>query len=142
MKIPKIEVMPELSRELQGGVQHIYRLSNDYSVSVICNSGSYGGDAGLWEVGVLHRDGHLVSTPLITEDDVKGRMTDDEVGVFLLQVARLCKCPEVNELRIKHDRTRKEMIRIGREVVKGRELLDVLTEGVEDDQEKETKETE
>lgn len=50
--------------------------------------GSYGADQGLWELGVLDRDGRLDYNTPIT-NDVIGWLSDDEVSGILARIADL-----------------------------------------------------
>lgn len=74
-----------------GGVQKLYRFDNGYGASVVRFEFSYGGDAGLWELGVIKFDGdewHLTYETPVT-DDVLGYLSDDEVETTLTQIAEL-----------------------------------------------------
>lgn len=67
------------------GVQAIVKLENGYEVSVVKNGMSYGGDKGLYEIGVFagHSAGSTGSDkmcdPLGWGDDVKGWLSPDDV---------------------------------------------------------------
>lgn len=99
---------PILEREhpVGNGVQKVYRFENDYGASVVRfgvsglasfpGGGSYGADAGLWELGVIkfRGEGELdfsltYSTPIT--DDVLGYLSDDDVENTLHQIAALPK---------------------------------------------------
>lgn len=70
------------------GVKKVYRFANGYGASVIRHQYSYGGDVGLWEVGVLGVNGKLCYSTPITED-VIGYLCEDEVRVVLRDIAAL-----------------------------------------------------
>ena len=70
------------------GVQDIYRFKNGYGASVVCSRGSYGGKQGLKELAVLDKDGSLCYDTPVTSD-VIGWLTDEQVEVYLSQIASL-----------------------------------------------------
>jgi hypothetical protein len=70
-----------------GGGQIIYRFPNGYGASVIRHAYSYGGTAGLFELGVLDDKGLCYDTP-VTED-VEGRLSPPDVDRLLLQIKNL-----------------------------------------------------
>lgn len=78
-------------RSNEHGKQVIYRFPNGYGASVIKNAISYGGDEGLWEVGVLKfqaNEPYLDYTTPIT-DDVIGYLDFDGVENVLRQIKNL-----------------------------------------------------
>ncbi len=80
----------DLTSELpcHGGVRKVYIFPNRRGASVIRHSFSYGGDDGLWELGVLNGEGDLdYSTPIT--DDVLGYLTEERVDEILEQIAQL-----------------------------------------------------
>jgi hypothetical protein len=85
-----------------GGSQRIYRFDNGYGASVIQFPYSYGGDIGLWEVGVLEWKGedaddwHLTYDTPIT-DDVLGYLTCDQVTETLNAIAALAPVSAAEE---------------------------------------------
>lgn len=84
--------MKYTERELNGGVQRLYRFDNGYGASVICHSGSYGNDRGLWELAVIrYTDGDKYvldySTPIT--DDVIGYLDEDEIIALLVRIGAL-----------------------------------------------------
>lgn len=88
MNTPKTDFTPTESRELNGGSQHFYEFANGWQASVIQHSGSYGYDAGLWELAVMDDERNLSYETAIT-DDVLGYLTDDEVGLTLEAIGEL-----------------------------------------------------
>lgn len=74
-----------------GGVQKIYRFDNGYGASVVKTPFSYGGEKGLWELGVLEFTGEdyklTYKTP-ITED-VLGNLNKDEIEKTLEAIKAL-----------------------------------------------------
>lgn len=56
--------------ESRGGLWYRYRFG-DLVASVICNKHSYGGDIGLWEIGILdyNTDEFLIDNPYTKKDD-------------------------------------------------------------------------
>lgn len=75
------------SRFIHDGVQHRYLFPNGYGASVIRHSYSYGGDSGLWELGVMVDGGLVYDTPITT--DVEGWLNEDKVNELLVQIAAL-----------------------------------------------------
>lgn len=71
-----------------GGVQAIIKFENGYGVSVVRTPYTYGGDAGLYELGVLGKDGHLTYDTPVT-DDVIGYLKEEEVTKIMQQVQLL-----------------------------------------------------
>ena len=81
---------PSKSQRLwNGNDRHYFEFENGYGGSVICGLGSYGGDSGLWELGVF-RDGDLCYDTPIT-DDVIGYLTVDGVADLLEKIEALPK---------------------------------------------------
>jgi hypothetical protein len=78
---------------LHEGVHKVYRFPNGYGASVVQNARfSYGGEDGLWEVGVIRfsEDGEWdldCSTPITR--DVLGYLTDFEVDKTLDAIRKL-----------------------------------------------------
>ena len=76
---------------LYGGPHKVYKFPNNYGASIIKNKWSYGGEDGLWEVGVIFFDGDdyelTYSTPIT--NDALGYLTDEEVCEALEQIKNL-----------------------------------------------------
>ena len=81
---------PTQTNYRNGGIQHIYRFENShYSASVVKTPTSYGGESGLWELAVL-LDGKITyDTPITSNHDVTGWLTDDDVQTILAQIDAL-----------------------------------------------------
>lgn len=77
-------------RSLLGGSQLEVKFPNGYGASVVRHSGSYGHGQGLYELAVLDEEGHLTYDTPVTSD-VLGRLTVDDVGEALVQVAELSR---------------------------------------------------
>ena len=62
------------------GIQSVVGFG-DYQLSIIKNSTSYGGQQGLYEIGVF-KDGDMVEMPGITEegDSVKGWLSESDIS--------------------------------------------------------------
>lgn len=79
-----------------GGVQKIYRFTNNFGASVVRFPYSYGWSEGLWELAVLRwvnnsadiLDFSLEYATYIT-DDVIGNLTEDEVDEILSRIEAL-----------------------------------------------------
>jgi len=76
---------------VHGGIQIVYRFTNDYGASVVKHSFSYGSEQGLWELAVLKFDGEGSSlcydTPIT--GDVLGRLSEQEVVRTLQKIKDL-----------------------------------------------------
>lgn len=81
-------------KEMNGGVQRLYKFDNGYGASVIRHNGSYGSDKGLWELAVVHFNdpihfdgvGYLLCYDTPITDDVIGYLNDDEVKELLFRI--------------------------------------------------------
>jgi hypothetical protein len=87
---------PIVERAKNGGEQKVYRFENGYGASVVRGPYTYGGENGLWELGVLLVTGEdepkwslTYDTPIT--DDVIGHLSWDEVEETLAQIAVLPK---------------------------------------------------
>lgn len=78
----------ETEREINDGVQLIYKFPNGYGASVIKGPYTYGGDEDLWELAVF-KDRHLCYDTEIT-NDVIGYLNDDAVNSLLERIEALC----------------------------------------------------
>lgn len=79
------------TRELHGGIQHLYRFPNEYGASVVRHMGSYGNDLGLWELAVIwwnDNDWDITYRTEIT-DDVIGYLNEKKVEEYLGQIKDL-----------------------------------------------------
>lgn len=88
LPVPDGTVVSASTRSLHGGVQHRFTFANGYQASVVSHPFSYGGDAGLWELAVLNREGHIVYDTPVTSD-VIGRLHAEELPDLLRQIADL-----------------------------------------------------
>jgi hypothetical protein len=74
-----------------GGTQKVYKFPNGYGASVVQFMGSYGYDAGKWELGVVKWDGDdyklTYETPITT--DVLGHLTWKAVEKHLAKIKSL-----------------------------------------------------
>jgi hypothetical protein len=61
---------------------------NGYGASVVVGPYTYGGEDGLYELGVLGKDGKLTYDTPVTED-VEGYLTEDAVTKLLEQIQSL-----------------------------------------------------
>jgi len=80
-------------REEPPTVQKLYRFPNGFGASVIRGEFSYGGEDGLWELGVIKfdGDGYKLTYPkdICPDEDVVGWLTDEQVDEKLVQIANL-----------------------------------------------------
>ena len=61
---------------------------NGYGASVIIGPHTYGGEDGLYELGVLGKDKKLTYDTPVTED-VKGYLSEDDVTKLMEQIQKL-----------------------------------------------------
>ena len=75
--------------DLPNGVQAIIPIG-DYELSIVKSDFSYGGDQGLWEIGVF-KDAGMVELPGITVegDTIKGYLTEDDVDDIIAKMQNL-----------------------------------------------------
>ena len=80
MKFEDFEMMPT---EIPNGVQAILQFG-DYELSIVQSDFSYGGNKGLYEIGVF-KDGVMIEMPGITQegDTVKGFLTEEDVSAII-----------------------------------------------------------
>ena len=71
-----------------GDIQAIVTFRNGYEVSVVQNALSYGGDKGLYEIGVFDASGSMCD-PLGWGDEVKGWLNPEDVEKELDLIASL-----------------------------------------------------
>jgi len=64
-----------------GAVQAKIDLANGYKLSIIKHRMSYGGEKGLFEIGVAHKDSKFGAIPEGWGDSVKGWLTEKGVEV-------------------------------------------------------------
>ena len=69
-------------KRFDDGIQALVPFRNGYEVSVVQNGLSYGGDKGLYEIGVFNAAGGMCD-PLGWGDDVKGWLTPEGVTTEL-----------------------------------------------------------
>lgn len=67
-----------------GGYQCVLEFGDEYALSIISGKGAYGGDKGLYEIGVI-KHGDLAEMPGITEegDTVKGYLTEADINAII-----------------------------------------------------------
>ena len=80
------------SKEVNGGIQYIFKADNGYGASIVKHDFSYGGRDGLWELAVIQfkvtGDWDICYDTPIT-DDVLGRLSEDEVNEILEKIVKL-----------------------------------------------------
>lgn len=79
------DVIMDYDEELQG-VQGVVKYG-PYELSIVCRKYSYGGDKGLYEIGVFNGDG-MTELPGITApgDTVKGFLTVAQVNAIMMKM--------------------------------------------------------
>lgn len=76
-------------------VQKLYRFPNGAGASVVRGEFTYGGDEGLWELGVLKFEGEggnyilIYPRDVCLDGDVMGWLTDEQVDELLVKIANL-----------------------------------------------------
>jgi len=79
----------EFKQDIQRGLNAArIMFDNGYGASVVVGPYTYGGEDGLYELGVLGKDGILCYDTPIT-DDVEGYLTEEGVTEFLKQIQSL-----------------------------------------------------
>lgn len=70
--------------DIPGGYQCILEYGDDTQLSIIKGTGAYGGEQGLYEIGVF-KNGDLAEMPGITwdGDTVKGYLTEKDVDAII-----------------------------------------------------------
>lgn len=91
-------------REGLQGIQKLYRFPNNLGASVIRGNTTYGGEEGLWELGVLkfvnegNEEYHLIYPKAICDDgDVIGWLTDEDIERRLDAISRLTEVDLIEE---------------------------------------------
>lgn len=81
----------QLERNVNGGIQKLYKFDNNFGASVVKHSFSYGGNDGKWELAVIQFDGDdwgiTYDTPIT--DDVIGYLSDGGVEEILRHIQAL-----------------------------------------------------
>jgi hypothetical protein len=73
------------------GYHKVFEFDNGYGASVVSHSGSYGGNAGLFEIAVLDNRGHIVyDTPVTSR--VAGYLDFADVVAVLDKIKQLPSC--------------------------------------------------
>ena len=79
----------EFKQDIQRGLNAArIMFDNGYGASVIIGPHTYGGEDGLYELGVLGKDKKLTYDTPVTED-VKGYLSEDDVTKLLEQIQKL-----------------------------------------------------
>jgi len=82
-------------KEILDGVQFIFKFDNMFGASVVRHKGSYGNNAGLWELAVIKFDNHgswqIDTSTKITDDwyNVIGFLEPKEVESILKKINNL-----------------------------------------------------
>ena len=94
MKLKKLSNMKTFNdlvfkQDIQRGLNAAkVMFDNGYGASVIIGPHTYGGEDGLYELGVLGKDKKLTYNTPVTED-VKGYLSEDDVTKLLEQIQKL-----------------------------------------------------
>jgi hypothetical protein len=82
MKFKELKFRTHAENDVQARVE-----INGYDISIVRNALSYGGDKGLYEIGVFK--GERMADPLGWGDDVKGWLTPEGVEKELKSIEKL-----------------------------------------------------
>lgn len=76
--------MVQRPHEVMDGIRRTYTFENGLLLSAIKTKTSYGGKAGMWEIGVL-KDGEFITKKIFptADDDVIGWIKDDDLYKYL-----------------------------------------------------------
>ena len=76
--------MVQRPHEVMDGIRRTYTFENGLLLSAIKTKTSYGGKAGMWEIGVL-KDGEFITKNIFptADDDVIGWIKDDDLYKYL-----------------------------------------------------------
>ena len=77
-----------LKFDKEDGEEQAFADCGNYEVSIVRNALSYGGDKGLYEIGVFRKDTNRMCDPLGWGDDVKGYLTPEGVGKELELISK------------------------------------------------------
>jgi len=79
----------EFKQDMQRGLNAArIMFDNGYGASVVVGPYTYGGEDGLYELGVLGKDGKLTYDTPVT-DDVKGYLSEAQVTDLLIKIQQL-----------------------------------------------------
>ena len=79
----------EFKQDMQRGLNAArIMFDNGYGASVIIGPHTYGGEDGLYELGVLGKNGKLTYDTPITED-VEGYLSEEQVTDLLIKIQQL-----------------------------------------------------
>jgi hypothetical protein len=79
----------EFKQDIQRGLNAArIMFDNGYGASVIIGPHTYGGEDGLYELGVLDKDGKLTCDTPVTSD-VEGWLSEDDVTKLMEQIQKL-----------------------------------------------------
>ncbi len=74
-----------------GGYHKVLKFDNGYGASIVSHSGSYGGNAGLFEIAVLDKSGDIVYDTPVTSD-VEGYLDFADVAEIVNKIKNLPSC--------------------------------------------------
>ena len=84
-----INIVPKPMEAINGGLQALIDFDS-YQLSVVQHSGSYGGDQGLWEIGVFKGSDMVELPPVTVEGDtIRGFLTEDEVAEMIVKMIEI-----------------------------------------------------
>lgn len=83
--------IPILEREINGGIQKLFKFENGFGASVVKHDFSYGGKAGKWELAVIKWDGEDFQLSYETRitNDVIGYLNWEDVEGLLVEISTL-----------------------------------------------------
>lgn len=85
-----LEYLVSVNEVHEGGMRLMYQFDNGFGASLIKHKGSYGGEAGLWEIAIIDHEAELIYDTEITGiDGVKGWLTSEKAQYWLEQIKQL-----------------------------------------------------
>ena len=89
MTVESFDIQPDETRFVFGGTLHRFVFANGYGASVVCFKGTYGFQAGLWELAVINTVEDDIDFTTSVADDVVGWLTVDDVNGYLRKIKAL-----------------------------------------------------
>lgn len=84
---PALKAKLQYTKQINGGIQHVFKFDNNFGASVVQHAFSYGGKEGKWELAVRKNDEITYETPIT--NDVLGWLEWEEVLDTLWEISKL-----------------------------------------------------
>ena len=83
------KILPKPMPAIKGGLQAMIDF-DEYQLSVVQHSGSYGGDRGLQEIGVFQGNDMVELSPITVEGDtIRGFLNEEEVADLIVKMVEI-----------------------------------------------------